>query len=229
MRDADQLIAGALRDIAAEAGLPGPVADAAWRAGRRRRRAALAASAASIAAAITLALVVVLPLTTAPGPATSVSGTETIAGQVSGAAADASDPTIPLTFRGPVNATARWTIPNANGTHQVITFRTTAGNLTINATVTGPNGPARYVDVGAPRRYAVTVLVVYTVDGAKSTGKFAGASGSGRVAVTLSAEWPKQAGTPYCTEPSNYKVQPLKGTGKIAFTGAGPLTVRTSS
>ena len=32
MRDADQLIAGALRDIAAEAGLPGPVADAAWRA-----------------------------------------------------------------------------------------------------------------------------------------------------------------------------------------------------
>ena len=33
MKEADQLIAGALRDIAAEAGLPGPVADAAWRAG----------------------------------------------------------------------------------------------------------------------------------------------------------------------------------------------------
>ena len=69
MRDADQLIAGALRDIAAEAGLPGPVADAAWRAGRRRRLAMLAASAASIAAAIALALTVVLPLTAAPGPA----------------------------------------------------------------------------------------------------------------------------------------------------------------
>jgi hypothetical protein len=62
------LIAGALRDIAAEAGLPGPVAEAAWRAGRRRRLAALAASAASIAAAITLALAVVLPPTAAPGP-----------------------------------------------------------------------------------------------------------------------------------------------------------------
>ena len=68
MRDADQLIAGALRDIAAEAGLPGPVADAAWRAGRRRRLAVLATSAASVAGAIVLALAVVLPLTAAPAP-----------------------------------------------------------------------------------------------------------------------------------------------------------------
>jgi hypothetical protein len=69
VRDADQLIADALRDIAAEAGPPGPVADAAWRAGRRRRLAALAASAASVAGVIALALAVVLPLTAAPGPA----------------------------------------------------------------------------------------------------------------------------------------------------------------
>jgi len=69
MREADQLIADALRDIAAEAGRPGPVAGAAWRAGRRRRLAMLAASAASIAGAIALALIVVLPLTAAPGPA----------------------------------------------------------------------------------------------------------------------------------------------------------------
>lgn len=69
MREADQLIVGALRDIAAEAGPPGPVADAAWRAGRRRRLAWRAVSAASIAAAIALALTVVLPLTAARGPA----------------------------------------------------------------------------------------------------------------------------------------------------------------
>jgi len=69
VRDADQLIASALRDIAAEAGLPGPVADAAWRAGRRRRLAVLGASAASIAGVIALALTVVLPLTATPGPA----------------------------------------------------------------------------------------------------------------------------------------------------------------
>jgi preprotein translocase subunit SecD len=69
VRDADQLIAGALRDIAAEAGLPQPAADAAWRAGRRRRLARLTASAASIAGAIALALTVVLPLVAEPGPA----------------------------------------------------------------------------------------------------------------------------------------------------------------
>jgi hypothetical protein len=69
VREADQLIAGALRDIAAEAGLPGPVADAAWRAGRRRRLAVLASSAASVAGAIALALAVVLPLGAARGPA----------------------------------------------------------------------------------------------------------------------------------------------------------------
>ena len=69
MRDADQLIAGALRDIAAEAGPPRPAADAAWRAGRRRRLAGLTASAASIAGAIALALTVLLPLAAEPGPA----------------------------------------------------------------------------------------------------------------------------------------------------------------
>jgi hypothetical protein len=69
VRDADQLIAGALRDIAAEAGLPGTVADTAWRAGRRRRLAALAASAVSVAGTIAVALIAGLPLTAAPGPA----------------------------------------------------------------------------------------------------------------------------------------------------------------
>lgn len=69
MRDADQVIAGALRDIAAETGLPRPMADAAWRACLRRRRAMLAASAASVAGAIALTLIVGLPRTAAPGPA----------------------------------------------------------------------------------------------------------------------------------------------------------------
>jgi preprotein translocase subunit SecD len=69
VRDADQLIAGALRDIAAEARPPRPQADAAWRAGRRRRLVAPVASAAFIAGVIALVLTVVLPQAPAPGPA----------------------------------------------------------------------------------------------------------------------------------------------------------------
>jgi hypothetical protein len=56
----EEMIADALREIAAQAGAPRPMADAAWRAGRRRRLATLTASAAAGAAAIVAA--VLLPL-----------------------------------------------------------------------------------------------------------------------------------------------------------------------
>jgi hypothetical protein len=55
-----EMIADALREIAAQAGAPRLMADAAWRAGRRRRLAALTASALAGAAAIVAA--VLLPL-----------------------------------------------------------------------------------------------------------------------------------------------------------------------
>jgi hypothetical protein len=70
------MIADALREIAAEAGTPGPVAeatwragpvaDAAWRAGRRRRLAALTASAVTAAAVVAAAVLV--PLAAQGGP-----------------------------------------------------------------------------------------------------------------------------------------------------------------
>jgi len=60
------MIADALREIAAEEGPPGPMADAAWRAGRRRRLAALTASA--VTAAAVLAAAVLLPLAAQGGP-----------------------------------------------------------------------------------------------------------------------------------------------------------------
>jgi len=60
MSGPEEMIADALREIAAQAGVPRPMADAAWRAGRRRRLAALTASAVAGAAAIVAA--VLLPL-----------------------------------------------------------------------------------------------------------------------------------------------------------------------
>ena len=78
MSNADQLIAGALRDIAAEAGPPGPLADAAWRAGRRRRVAMPVALAAFIAGVIALVLAVALPQAAAPGPAAAPAHTRLV-------------------------------------------------------------------------------------------------------------------------------------------------------
>ena len=60
MSGPEEMIADALREIAAQAGVPRPMADAAWRAGRRRRLAGLTASAVAGAAAIVAA--VLLPL-----------------------------------------------------------------------------------------------------------------------------------------------------------------------
>ena len=61
MSGPEEMIADALREIAAQAGAPRAIADAAWRAGRRRRLAALTASAVAGAAAI-VAAVLLLPL-----------------------------------------------------------------------------------------------------------------------------------------------------------------------
>jgi hypothetical protein len=76
-----EMIADALREIAAQAKAPRPMAEAAWRAGRRRRLAALTLSAMAGAAAIMAAVLLPLaahsqpPLRPAspPGPAAPVS------------------------------------------------------------------------------------------------------------------------------------------------------------
>jgi hypothetical protein len=68
----DSLIVDALNELAAEAATPRPMADVAWRAGRRRRRTGAGASAAG-AAAVTAAAVLV-PLIMAAGPASSRHG-----------------------------------------------------------------------------------------------------------------------------------------------------------
>ncbi|HEY2131195.1 MAG TPA: hypothetical protein VGH77_28840 [Streptosporangiaceae bacterium] len=67
MNGPEPLIADALRDIAAEAPAPRPMADAAWQAGRRRRWRGLAAAASAGAGAITTAIA--LPLAVAGSPA----------------------------------------------------------------------------------------------------------------------------------------------------------------
>jgi hypothetical protein len=63
-----EMIADALREIAVQAGAPRPMAEAAWRAGRRRRRAALTISAVAGAAAIMAAVLLPLAAHSQPPP-----------------------------------------------------------------------------------------------------------------------------------------------------------------
>jgi hypothetical protein len=87
----EEMIADALRDIAAQAGTAGSMADAAWRAGRRRRLAALTASAVA-AAAVLVAAAVLLPLA-AHGPAR---------GQLPSTPASGPAPEVLITLRSPI-------------------------------------------------------------------------------------------------------------------------------
>lgn len=66
MNAPEPLIADALREIAAEAPIPRPMAGAAWQAGRRRRWRELAAAVTAGAAAIAVVIVVILAVVGSP-------------------------------------------------------------------------------------------------------------------------------------------------------------------
>jgi hypothetical protein len=155
--------------------------------------------------------------TTAP-----MSGTETFAGQVTGAPAVANNTTIPLTWTGPVTTTSIESLGGngpTKGEHR--TFKTAAGNLNlvVSATVTSNQ---KLLSASSCQVEFVTT-VPYRVDGAASTGKFAGSTGSGVVTVTFRAYLPKLA-SGKCNESNN--AQPLAKGAVAAFKGSGPLTVK---
>jgi len=153
-------------------------------------------------------------------PAT-VSGTERFSGTVRGAAVVANrPPTYPLMFTGPVAATGTFTPPDSNSTHQVGVFRTSAGNLVLTATVSGLNAqPQR---AGAGCLFRVPIRAVYVVDGARSTGRFAGATGHGTLTADTRFTVPRKNGQ--CD--TSRTAQPVAGSAVSVLTASGPLNVR---
>jgi hypothetical protein len=152
------------------------------------------------------------------------SGTETLTGQVTGAAAVANTTTFHLKFTGPVNTTGTFTPPNSNATSQPgVVFKTQAGNMVVNATLTSnPNAAPKMVNA-AQCRFAFVTRVDYTIDGAKSTGSFAGATGSGKATVTFTADAPKLS-SGQCNMSQN--AQPLAKGAVGIFYSSGPLTLK---
>lgn len=155
--------------------------------------------------------------------ASTTTGTETMTGTVTGAAAVTGNngPTVPLTLRGPVATTSAFT-PPGSGTHSVVTFRTPDGNLVVSADA--PDANQNPVPNAATCLMKQTIHATYTVDGAKSTGKFAGATGSGKVVFYFSATAPKLAADGKCDTSEN--AQPLAKGAVVTFTASGPLTVK---
>jgi hypothetical protein len=189
-------------------------------------KASLAAAAGTLAA---VALIVGCSSSgTTAKPAAKVStapasGTETMTGQVTGAAAVANTTTFPLVLTGPVNTTGTITLPNSNSTHATITFKTKAGDLVAAAYAPDANSntPPTVVDAAACR-FKFTINATFTVTGAKSTGAFKDAHGGGKAAIVFEADAPKLSNGK-CNMSNN--AQPLTNGALGTFHSSGPLTV----
>lgn len=170
------------------------------------------------------------------GGSSKVSGTETLTGVVGGAAAanllnsnaNVAVRFSSLVFAGPVKTSvANISLGNNSGRTANHTFVTPAGNFTVTRTVkskgepnpslTGKNGSTCYFTENAGTGS-------YIVDGSKSTGKFAGASGSGTYSLTIVAAASLLPGKTSCSGNNTGKVT-AKGTA-ITFKASGPMTAK---
>ena len=159
---------------------------------------------------------------TAKASPTSMSGIEKFTGKLTGASAIANNATIPLTYTGPVNTTGSFDTgspPPAKGQNH--TFATGAGNFTV--TVTGAPKQVQKMLSARSCLFEAVTTVPYKADGATSTGKFAGATGSGVVTVSFTAVLPKLADGKCDTSNS---AQPLAKGAVALFAASGPLTVK---
>ena len=151
---------------------------------------------------------------------------EIMTGQVTGAAAVASTTVIPLKLTGVVNTTGTFTPPNTSATHVTITFATKAGNLVAAASAPDANAAPTVVNAAACR-FQSTIHATYTVDGSKSTGTFAGATGSGKATLIFAADAPKYTSGSHkgqCNMSNN--AQPMAAGALATFAAAGPLTLK---
>jgi hypothetical protein len=173
--------------------------------------------------------------TSAAATATPRSGTETITATLTGAPAaryfnsgGTTPPSFPsVVFAGVVNTTIRGpvTLGGATGKTVTHTFVTPAGNLTIRRTQkTRNNQLAPAGQSGSTCYFTASSTGVYTVAGSQSTGKFAGATGSGTYVTTVVLGADLQPGRTTCSV-HNAGTVIAKGTS-ITYRASGPLTVK---
>ena len=158
-----------------------------------------------------------------PGHRTPVSGTETLSGKLTGSAAASTDILVfHLRLTGPVSTTA--TIRLGTGVpekYELYTIHTAVGDLAVTLASAGTSTGG--LKSATTCLYVLTTAVPFTVDGANSTGKFAGATGTGTAVVVSSGDDPKLSdGT--CN--TSRTAPPSATTAVATFAATIKLTVR---
>jgi len=156
----------------------------------------------------------------AKAPTAQTSGTEAIYGKLTGPAVMSGNPVIHLTLTGLVATTGSAATGSAPEKGGSLTFRTAVGDLAVTyGSVGAPTGSLGSVETC---RAVATQTLPFTVDGATSTGKFAGATGTGTAVAVVSGNLPKlSSGT--CDESNNAKLS--AETAVATFTGTVKLTI----
>ncbi len=132
----------------------------------------------------------------------------------------ASKPVFHLTFRGPVNTTATYPLSSSPKSGHIHTFKTAAGNFVI---VAGTATSTHKLLSPPTCRFEFMTTAPYTVSGGQSTGRFAGATGTGKAVVLFQGNLPKlKSGK--CNESTT--AQPTVSTVVVTFKAAGPLTLK---
>jgi hypothetical protein len=151
----------------------------------------LAALTALLALAAGLAACTSSGSSTVTATTTPVSGTETLSGKLTGpAAASTGILVFHLRLTGPVGTTA--TIQLNTGVpekYEPYTIHTAVGDLAV--TLASADTTAGGLKSATTCLYVLTTAVPFTVDGASSTGKFAGAAGTGTAVVVSSGDDPR--------------------------------------
>jgi len=179
---------------------------------------ALAAGLAACASSGSGTATATAKATTAP-----VSGTETLSGKLTGsAAASAGILVFRLRLTGPVRTTATiWLDTAVPVQYELYTFHTAVGDLAVTLASAGTSTGG--LKSAKTCLYVLTTAVPFTVDGANSTGKFAGATGTGTAVVVSSGDDPK-LGDGTCD--TSRDVQPSAPTAVATFAATIELTVR---
>lgn len=146
-------------------------------------------------------------------------GPELISGMVTGKAAVANAPTIPLRFQGVVSA--RGVVNLGGGSSKMHTLSSSAGKFTVLATGKQSSQTANKKTC----HFTFTQDVTYNVVGSKSTGAFAGASGPGAAQIHFAGFEPRFKSGPHKGQ-CNGNAPPLAKGAVASFLASTVLTVK---